>query len=64
MLAGPLRKNAVRLLLREQPCRILLLLLERPGEIVLRTEIREKLWPNETVVEFDHRDQRGDPKAA
>ena len=52
--AGELRKHGVRLRLREQPFRILLLLLDRPGEIVLRTDIREKLWPNETVVEFDH----------
>jgi DNA-binding winged helix-turn-helix (wHTH) protein len=47
--AGELRKHDIRLRLREQPLRILLLLLERPGEAVLRTEIRDKLWPNETV---------------
>jgi len=52
--AGELRKHGIRLRLREQPLRILLLLLERPGEVVLRTEIRDKLWPNQTVVEFDH----------
>src|SRR5580658_941716 len=52
--AGELRKYGVRLRLREQPLRILLLLLEHPREVVLRPEIREKLWPNETVVEFDH----------
>jgi len=52
--AGELRKHGIRLLLREQPFRILLLLLERPGEIVVRAEIRDRLWPNETVVEFDH----------
>jgi serine/threonine protein kinase/dipeptidyl aminopeptidase/acylaminoacyl peptidase len=52
--AGELRKHGIRLRLREQPLRILVLLLERPGEVVLRSEIREKLWPNETVVEFDH----------
>jgi len=52
--AGELRKHGVRLLLREQSLRILLLLLEHPGEIVVRGEIRDKLWPNETVVEFDH----------
>jgi len=43
----------MRLQLREQPVRILLLLLEHPGELVVRTEIRDKLWPNDTVVEFD-----------
>src|ERR1700733_8295953 len=52
--AGELRKHGIRLLLREQPLQILLLLLERPGEIVVRGEIRARLWPNETVVEFDH----------
>ncbi|MGO4883929.1 MAG: protein kinase domain-containing protein [Bryobacteraceae bacterium] len=52
--AGELRKHGIRLRLREQPLRILLLLLERRGEVVLRTEIRDQLWPNETVVEFDH----------
>jgi len=52
--AGELRKHGVRLRLREQPLQILLLLLEHPGEIVVRTDIRDKLWPNETVVEFDH----------
>src|ERR1700685_3845024 len=52
--AGELRKHGIRLLLREQPLQLLLLLLERPGEIVVRAEIRGRLWPNETVVEFDH----------
>ena len=52
--AGELRKHGIRLRLREQPLQILLLLLEHPGEVVTRDEIRLKLWPNETVVEFDH----------
>jgi serine/threonine protein kinase/predicted Zn-dependent protease len=52
--AGELRKHGTRLRLREQPFQILLLLLERAGEIVLRAEIRSRLWPNETAVEFDH----------
>jgi len=51
--SGELRKHGIRLPLREQPVRILLLLLEHPGELVERTEMRDKLWPNETVVEFD-----------
>jgi len=49
-----LRKHGTRLRLREQPLRLLLLLLEHPGEVVVREEIRLRLWPNETVVEFDH----------
>ena len=40
-------------LLREQPFRILRLLLERPGDVVSRQEIQQTLWPNDTVVEFD-----------
>ena len=51
---GELRKNGIRRRLAEQPLRILLLLLEQPGELVTRAEIRLRLWPNETVVEFDH----------
>src|SRR5580700_8444530 len=38
----------------EQSIKVLAMLLERPGELVLREEIRGKLWPNDTVVEFDH----------
>src|SRR5215469_5656742 len=52
--AGELRKHGIRIKLREQPVQILLLLLERPGEVVLREEIRLRLWPNNTIVEFDH----------
>ncbi len=52
--AGELRKYGTRLRLREQPLQILLLLVEHPGEVVSRGEIRGKLWPNETVVGFDH----------
>ena len=52
--SGELRKGGIRIKLREQPVRILTLLLEKPGEIVLREEIRELLWPSDTVVEFDH----------
>jgi serine/threonine protein kinase/dipeptidyl aminopeptidase/acylaminoacyl peptidase len=49
-----LRKHGTRIRLHEQPFRILLMLLEHPGEAVLREEIRKTLWPNDTVVEFDH----------
>jgi serine/threonine protein kinase/Tol biopolymer transport system component len=50
--AGELRKHGVRIRLQEQPFQVLLMLLERPGEVVLREEIRKKLWPNDTIVEF------------
>src|SRR5580693_9617233 len=50
--AGELRKHGVKIRLQEQPLQVLLMLLERPGEVVLREEIRKKLWPNDTIVEF------------
>src|SRR4051812_30634618 len=52
--AGELRKHRIRIRLQEQPLQILSMLLERPGEPVLREEIRIRLWPNNTIVEFDH----------
>src|SRR5262249_27619478 len=48
------RKYDRRVRLQEQPFSILLMLLEQPGEVVLREEIRKRLWPNDTIVEFDH----------
>lgn len=51
---GELRKGGVRLRLPEQPFQVLILLLERPGELVTREEIRQKLWPADTFVDFDH----------
>ena len=52
--AAELRKGNQRVRLQEQPFQILVQLLEHPGEVVLREEIRKKLWPGDTVVEFDH----------
>ncbi|MGO9262570.1 MAG: protein kinase domain-containing protein [Bryobacteraceae bacterium] len=52
--AAELRKHGIRIKLREQPVQILLMLLDHPGEEVLREEIRLRLWPNNTIVEFDH----------
>jgi eukaryotic-like serine/threonine-protein kinase len=52
--AGELRKAGLRIRLQEQPLQILLMLLERPGEVVTREEVRKRLWPNDTVVEFEH----------
>jgi Tol biopolymer transport system component/DNA-binding winged helix-turn-helix (wHTH) protein len=49
-----LRKNGVKLRLQDHPFRALALLLERPGELITRDEFREKLWPSDTFVEFDH----------
>jgi eukaryotic-like serine/threonine-protein kinase len=52
--ARELRKDGRTTGLPEQSIRILALLVERPGDVVLREEIRKTLWPNDTVVEFDH----------
>ena len=52
--AGELRKNGIRIKLPPQAFQILKLLAEHAGELVTREEIRRVLWPNETVVEFDH----------
>ena len=43
-----------RILLQEQPFKVLLTLIDRNCEIATREEIKKKLWPNDTVVEFDH----------
>ena|SRR5215469_11829513 len=51
---GELRKAGVRLRLPDQPFRVLVLLLERPGEILTREELRQQLWPDDTFVDFDH----------
>jgi cholera toxin transcriptional activator len=52
--SGELRKSGIRLRVQEQPFQALLLLLERPGEVVTREELRQKLWPSDTFVDFDH----------
>jgi Tol biopolymer transport system component/DNA-binding winged helix-turn-helix (wHTH) protein len=52
--AGELHKNGVKLKLQEQPFQVLCLLLEHPGELVSREEIRNRLWPADTFVDFDH----------
>src|SRR5216684_4464147 len=43
-----------KILLREQSLQVLRMLVERKGKIVTREEIRKKLWPNDTIVDFDH----------
>ncbi len=52
--AGELRKGTRKILLQEQPFQILRMLVERRGDLVTREEIQKKLWPHDTVVEFDH----------
>jgi DNA-binding winged helix-turn-helix (wHTH) protein len=50
---GVLTKAGFRIKLQEQPFQILALLLDRPGALVTRDEIRQKLWSEDTFVEFD-----------
>lgn len=52
--AGELRKNGARVKLQDQPFQILALLLENPGDLVSREELRQRLWPIDTFVDFDH----------
>ncbi|MGI9102106.1 MAG: winged helix-turn-helix domain-containing protein [Terriglobales bacterium] len=51
---GELRKHGARIRLQDQPFAILMMLLERPGELVTREQIQQKLWPADTFVDFDH----------
>jgi len=51
--AGELTKQGKRIRLQEQPFRLLVMLLQKPGEVVTREELRSKLWP-QTIVNFDH----------
>ena len=49
-----LARNGTRVKVQDLPYRLLVLLLERPGEIVTREEVRQRLWPDNTFVEFDN----------
>jgi serine/threonine protein kinase/tetratricopeptide (TPR) repeat protein len=48
---GPERRTII---LQEQPFRVLQMLIERAGEIATREDLKKKLWPNDTIVDFDH----------
>jgi TolB-like protein/DNA-binding winged helix-turn-helix (wHTH) protein len=52
--AGELRKNGIKLKLQEQPFQVLCMLLEHPGEVVTREDLRSRLWPGDTFGDFDH----------
>jgi len=54
LISGELHKSGLRVRLQEKPAQLLALLLERPGELVTREEIREKLWNGYTAFDFDH----------
>jgi len=49
-----LSRNGTRLKLQDLPYRLLVMLVERPGEIISREEVRQRLWPENTFVEFDN----------
>jgi TolB-like protein/DNA-binding winged helix-turn-helix (wHTH) protein/tetratricopeptide (TPR) repeat protein len=51
---GELRKNGMRIRCQEQPIQVLVALLERPGELLTREELRQRVWPEDTFVDFDH----------
>src|SRR5512147_475008 len=52
--ARELRNGSTRVRLQEQPFEILRLMLERPGDVVTRDELRQRLWPEGTFVDFEH----------
>ena len=51
---GELRKNGLKVKLQDQPFQVLAMLLERPGKVVTREELRARLWPADTFVDFEH----------
>lgn len=51
---GELRRNGIRVKLQEQPFQVLAELLQHPGEVVTREDLRNRLWPADTFVDFDH----------
>jgi TolB-like protein/DNA-binding winged helix-turn-helix (wHTH) protein/Flp pilus assembly protein TadD len=51
--SGELRKQGVKIRLQEQPFQLLRMLLERAGEVVTREELRQRIWPADTFVDFD-----------
>ena len=52
--AAELHTNGTKIKLGEQPFQVLCALLEHPGEVVTREELRQRLWPADTFVDFDH----------
>jgi DNA-binding response OmpR family regulator len=51
--AGELRRNGTRIKLQEQPLQVLTALLARPGSVVTRKELRERIWADHTFVDFE-----------
>lgn len=53
MRSGELRRNGFKVKLQDQPFQALVLLLERPGEVVTREELSKRLWPANTFVDYE-----------
>lgn len=51
--SGELRKKGRKIKLREQPFQVLAMLLERPGQVVTREELQQRLWPEGTFVDYE-----------
>ena len=54
LAARELRKGGVKIKIQEQPFLLLRTLVERPGQVVTREELKDRLWSEDTFVEFDH----------
>src|SRR5579864_8186247 len=54
MRSGELRKAGTRIRLQEQPLKILMVLLEQPGAVVTREDLKRRIWPNDPYGDFDH----------
>ena len=54
LAAGELRKDGIRLRLQDKPLRVLEALIDRPGSLVTREELRKRLWSDDTFVDFDN----------
>src|SRR5260370_3050688 len=52
--AGELRKSGIRVRLPDRSFRILAILLDRPSQVITRDELRNQLWQDDTLVDFDH----------
>src|ERR1700761_2731451 len=52
--SGEVRKSGSRVKLQDQPFKVLQVLLERPGALVTREELRSRIWPDESFGDFDH----------
>jgi TolB-like protein/DNA-binding winged helix-turn-helix (wHTH) protein/Tfp pilus assembly protein PilF len=51
--SGEMRKSGLRVKVQQLPMKLLEILLERPGEVITREELRSRVWPNETIGDFD-----------